>query len=50
MIENPETGLKKNNRIGLGGATDVNGAIKGMVDAGESPVLSSVFISMLNAA
>ena len=30
MVENPETGLKKNNRIRLEGVTDVNGAIKGM--------------------
>ncbi len=32
MVENPETGLKKNNRIRLEDATDVNGAIKGMYD------------------
>jgi len=32
MVENPETGIKKNNRIRLNGVTDVNGAIKGMYD------------------
>ena len=32
MVENPETGLKKNNRIRLEDVTDVNGAIKKMYD------------------
>jgi integrase len=32
MVENPETGIKKNNRIRVNGATSVNGAIKGMYD------------------
>jgi integrase len=32
MVENPETGIKKNNRIRLDGVTDVKAAVKGMCD------------------